>query len=60
MERDGRLHGVGCDGNMSPSGFLRRRLCCRASSEKLWPTSRNQKKCERPYTLPLRWLPQSA
>ncbi len=48
MACDGRLHGVECDGNMSPSDPLRTICACRPSSEKLWPTSRNQKKCEHP------------
>ena len=60
MEHDGRLDGAECDSNMSPSASLRRILCCRPSSEKLWPTSRNQKKCEHPYNPPLLRLLQSA
>ena len=31
---------------MSPSAYLKGRLRCRTATEKLWPTSRHQKKCK--------------
>ena len=45
------------DGGMSPPAFLRNKSECRSSSEKLWPTSRHQKKCAFP---PFVQLPQTA
>ena len=40
-----------------PPAFLRNKSECRSSSEKLWPTSRHQKKCAFP---PFLQLPQTA